>query len=170
MNRDELLELCFNRPVEELPSPSKWFARLPDIGDDWTLDPAYQGHVLSLVGLGYRRILLRNSVAPGSGVISSATTITVAAIMCVCTDPDHRGQGYATELMNAVHTEAAAHALTSYAALFAGPENVPFYERFGYAHPERSPEHFLVAPLTQDVESGEPVPWPTGSVDTRGSW
>lgn len=157
MNRDELLEECFGKTIDELPVPAHWFNYE---------DPDRQGHVFSLVGLGWRSVIVRNSQPPSAGEVTVATTtVRVAAIMNVCTDPDHRGQGYATLQMLAAHEFAEQHELTDYAALFAGPERVSFYEQFGYSHPAgaRDP-NFLVAELRDDV------PWPEGSVMLREQW
>jgi GNAT superfamily N-acetyltransferase len=135
VNRDELLELCFGRA--DFP-PGALIFEMKN-GDD----------VLSHVDLYWRRIV----VGP--------TTITVAAIGQVCTDPDHRGLGYASALVRRAHAAAREHPI-GYACLFSAYFGL--YEKLGYRQPdpEGNPD-FLICTLT-----GEP--WPPGRIDTRGEW
>jgi GNAT superfamily N-acetyltransferase len=154
VNRDELLDAVFGKPEDELPSPAHWFTYF---------DPDRQGHVLSLVGLGWRRLVIRDSQPAGSEMTVATTTIQVAAIMNVCTDPDHRGQGYATLQMLAALEAAESHELTKWAALFCGPELVPFYEQFEFYRPGVRDPELMVCDL-----QGER--WPDGEVMIREKW
>jgi GNAT superfamily N-acetyltransferase len=160
VNRDELLELCFGRPVDDLPRPEKYLVQ-QEFDDE---NPQIV-HVRALVGIAYRSVLVRASSAPGAGIGVAATVVRVGAVMNVCTDPDHRGKGYATALLRSAHEEITSHRTLSFAALFADPALAGFFERpeFGYQHPELAPERFYVAALTDEQ-------WPSASVDTRGSW
>lgn len=172
MNRDELLHACFGD--RDLPEGKRVFQT-----EEIT---ATEAHVRAIVMLDYRRIILFPITSPGSGVSEAARTVTVAAVMNVCTDSDCRGRGYATDLLKQAHDEAATHHSIEFAALFAGPELQPFFERLGYHHPEGTPEAFMVMPLTRMIPTGsldeqgapaiEPVvaEWPEGRVDTRGTW
>ena len=150
MTRGELLEACFGKT--DLPEGERIFEIME--GAD----------VLAHVDLGYRRILHRPETAPGPGVSVAADMVVVAAISNVCTDPAHRGNGYATQLLRIAHEEAAKHSIAPFAALFAGPAQRPFYERLGYFHPEDVTDlSFMVCLLAEK-------PWPAGSIDTRGTW
>jgi GNAT superfamily N-acetyltransferase len=175
MNRDELLEACFGK--SDFPEPNRIF-EMTDGAD-----------VLSHVDVYFRRVLVRLRTSAGPGISAASETITVAAIGQVCTDPDHRGRGLASALLASVHEWAASHETIRFAALFAGGEQRPFYERLGYSHPDGAEDAgFLVRPLERRYEvpdgpdaaygGDEPPPvevvetpiWPDGRVDTRGTW
>jgi GNAT superfamily N-acetyltransferase len=143
VNRAELLLECFG-PAELAPPA---FVFEMNEGDE----PG--GPVLSHVDLYYRRVVI------GSPTF---TTLTVAAIGNVCTDPAHRGKGYARALVRRVHAHAREHPGIDYAALFSA--YLGLYEPLGYRQPdpERLPD-FLVCPLTGEA-------WPPGRIDTRGEW
>lgn len=162
MNRDDLLDLCF--PGAALDLGAKIFD-MTETDDD---NPQVT-HVRSTVTLGYRRVIVHHATAaPGPGVAQAASTLLIATIANVATDPDYRGRGYATALIRSAHEEAATHETIGFVALFAGREIAGFYERLGYARRDGSPEGFMVAPLYREGE--DPAEWPVGRVDTRGSW
>lgn len=93
-----------------------------------------------------------------------STTLTVAAIANVCTDADHRGNGYATRLLEAAHAEARGNEWLSFAAVFT---RIPqFYERVGYRLvDERNHPRFMVLALHDGYD------WPACRFfDTNGEW
>lgn len=151
VNRDELLALCFGD------------AELRQGKAFETLDED-QRNVLSHVDLFYKRVLIRTPPAPGPGFSDASAMETVAAIANVCTDPDHRWNGYARRNIEAAHDDARTHALVSFAALFAGDAVWEgFYSKLGYVHPKGGPPYFYVCPLRDDE-------WPEGPVETYGTW
>lgn len=148
MTREELLEACFGR--SDFPPPR----RTVELLDEAT------GAVMSHVDIYLRRVIVRRPPSPGP-VSEGATTLSVAAIAQVCTDPAHRGKGYATALLRRAHSEMREHPTVQFAALFG---LVEFYSRLGYSHPAGATHpHFLVCAL-QDER------WPDGRVDTLGEW
>ena len=158
MNRDELLVACFGR--DDLPAGSKILE---------TLEEPERRNVLAHLDLSYRPVMvwLRHEVGPGPGVQAATETLRVAAISNVCTDPAHRGKGYATRLLEDAHEEAATHATVEFAAVFAGEGVRGLYERLGYETPAEAllggvPE-FMVKALRERE-------WPAGRIDTRGEW
>lgn len=160
MNRDELLESCFG---PDLAPPRKWFAMTePDDKNPEII------HTRAVVGLDYRRVIVRNSQPPGPGIAVATTTVPVAAVLYVCTDPDHRGHGYAKALVLSAHEEAASHRAAAFAVVLAPPQCRSFFEQFGYFHPDDAPDGFLVCELGgREKEWAE---WPAGSVRTPGNW
>jgi GNAT superfamily N-acetyltransferase len=155
MNRDELLEACFGTAA--LAPPRKWLSLT--VADD---DNPHLVHVRAVVGLDYRRVLLRHSFAPGAGVGEVGTMLPVAALAHLCVDPDHRGQGYARALVESALEEAASHRTIQHATLVSPPDAVAFFERFGFEHPELAPDDFLARPLRDGDQ------WPPGSVRLIG--
>jgi GNAT superfamily N-acetyltransferase len=155
MNRDELLKSCFGDA--DLAPPKKWLVMTePDENDPAII------HTRAVVGLDYRRVLVRDSRPPGPGVAVSTTTIPVAALLHVCTDPAYRGLGYASALVLSAHEEAGAHRSVPFAAVVAPEDCRSFFERHGYFHPDGAPDGFLVCELGgRDPEWAE---WPAGTV------
>lgn len=140
MNRDELLDVCFGGAA--LTSGTKIFEMAESRDGAW--------HVLSHADLAYRRIVV------------GLSTVTVAAIGNVCTDPAHRGLGYATTQVRRAIVEARAHALIDFACVLSPEDGL--FGRLGYRQvdPVRHPE-LLVLRLTSE-------PWPPGAIDLRGGW
>lgn len=159
MNRDELLELALGRPTSELPNPSKWFDLTEQDEENEQVT-----HCRSVVGLGYRSVIVRHSRPTAVGASTAATTMRIAAVMNVATDPDHRGKGYATDLLRSAHADAASP-LLAFAGLFCPAELASFFERLGYQHPAGTPDGFMACSLADRSET-----WPEGTVDTRGRW
>jgi GNAT superfamily N-acetyltransferase len=142
VNRDELLGECFG--TADLPWPAKWLSlTAPDEGD------AYITHVRAVVGLDYRRCLVRQIRPTGPGVSDVTSTLPVAVLCHVCTDPAYRGMGYAKALIESALEEAASHRTVSYAAVVA-TDTAAFFERFGFRAPMASVHGLLVRPLGDD--------------------
>lgn len=163
MNRDELLEECF--AGSDLPTPKKWLSMTEPDGDN----PAII-HTRAVLGLDYRRVIVRNSQPAGAGVGVAMTTIPVAAVLYVCTDPAHRGRGFASALVLSAHEEAASHRSTPFSVVIAPDRVRDFFtrENLGYFHPDGAPDGFLVCELGgRDPEWAE---WPAGSVRAPGDW
>lgn len=160
MNRDELLETCFG---DEFPLPKKWFS--------WTEEDETNPEVIhtrAVVGLDYRRVLVRNSRPPGPGVGVAMTTIPVAVLLNVCTDPEYQRRGYARALVLSAHEEAGSHRGTPFAAVYAPESARPFFLALGYFSPAGAPDGFLVCELGgRDPEWAE---WPEGAIRTTGDW
>lgn len=152
MNRDELVELLFG---EEPPVATR---RVIEEADD---DNPFIRHVRAVIGYGPRRYVVRREFAPGAGVGEAATTLVCQEIAYIGVDPDHRGRGWARDLMAGVAEEAAAHALTLYLTARADPvlgEDCPaFFEHFNFTSPELAPDDFYVLALTDE-------PWPHGRI------
>lgn len=148
MTREELLQECFGR--SDFPPPLRTFS----LQDETT------GDVLSSVDV-YRRIV-RIRYPRGRGEVSdAASTMSVAALAQVCTDPAHRGKGYASAAIRLAHVELREHKPLLFAALVG---DVGFYGRLGYFHPEGAADaNFLVFKLGDDD-------WPAGRVTTVGAW
>lgn len=136
MTRDELLAACFGR--SDLKPGQKMF-RMEE-GEA----------VISIVDLSYKRVVI------------GQTTVTVATITNVCTDPDRRGKGYASALLRSAHNEVRAHPMVVWVAALA--EDARFFARNGYRHvdPDGHPE------LLVFYVGGEP--WPAGAIDLQGGW
>lgn len=149
MTREELLEACFGR--SDFPAP----LRTVELRDEET------GDVWSHVDVYLRRVLIRYPSSPAA-VADGGTTLVVAGIAQVCTDPDKRGNGYALALVRRAHAEMKEHHAVKFAALYGLPE---IYERLGYFHPEgASDPNFLVCKLDEDEQ------WPEGRVLPQGNW
>lgn len=158
MNRDELLEECFGATSEDLPAPKKWLSVTePDEANPHVV------HTRALVGLDYRRVIVRDSIAPGDGMAVATTTVPVAVLFHVCVDPEHRGRGYAGALVRSAHEEAASHRSMLFCVVMTTAGCAPFFEKLGYAHPDGAPDSFLVCQLADEA-------WPAGSVRTPGDW
>jgi GNAT superfamily N-acetyltransferase len=149
MNRDELLLACFGR--DDLPQGARIFEELDE----------ERRNVLSHVDLSYRRVVVRRSTAPGPGVTESSVMLSIASVANVCTDPGHRGQGYASRQIELAHEEARTHPSVRFAALFAGPDEAGFFARLGYVPVEGGPDGFMVCQLADEE-------WPAGRVRYEG--
>lgn len=149
MNRDELLIECFGRA--NFPAPHS-------IYEEVDLET---GAVLSHVDVYLRRVLVRAPRGIPGTIQESATTLVVAGIAQVCTDPAHRGQGFARGLVKRAHEEMATHQPVRFAALFS--DYLPLYEPLGYFHPDGAPDGFLVCELGDER-------WPAGRVIPQGQW
>lgn len=160
MNRDELLESIFG---EDLAAPKKWFSLTESDEKDESII-----HTRAVVGLDYRRVLVRNSRPPGPGVSVAMTTIPVAALLHVCTDPEYRRRGYARGLVLSAHEEASSHRSTPFAAVYAPVAARPFFESLGYFNPPDAPDGFLVCEL--GGRDPEWAAWPAGTIRTTGDW
>lgn len=149
MTREELLQECFSR--SDFPQP----VRSHQMRDELT------GDVWANVDVYLRRVRIRHATR-GAVVESAATTLTVLGIAQVCTDPAHRGKGFARAMVRAAHRAAGGESRPlKFAALFGLPE---FYGPLGYFHPEGGEHpHFLVCKLADEE-------WPAGRVDTLGEW
>ena len=147
MNRDDLIELCLG----DAETPAN-YRQIEEPRED----NEYATHVRAAIGTRPRRYVVRQDARPGAGIAESATTLVATEIMWVCVDPDHRGKGYARDLIAGVAEEAATHALTLYLTAHASGFE-PFAEHFGFSHPEYSPPGFMVYALTDD-------PWPSGRI------
>lgn len=148
MTRDELLIECFG--TADFPAPLRTIEML---NED-------TGAVLSHVDVYLRRVLVRFPSSPSS-IGDGSTTIVVAGIAQVCTDPDYRGRGYEMALVRRAHAEMRERRAVKFAALF-GLSDV--YWAAGYFHPEGAEnEHFLVCELGDEK-------WPAGSVTPQGQW
>lgn len=148
MTSEELLQACFGR--SDFPPPM----RTVEMVDEAT------GDVMSHVDVYLRRVLVRfpRSASP---VAEAATTLTVAGIAQVCTDPDHRGKGFARALVRRAHTEMREHQPIKFAALYS--DYLDLYSPLGYFHPEGAPDAFLVCELADEK-------WPAGRVVPQGQW
>lgn len=151
MNRDELVELLFG----EEPHVKGLERRVIEEADD---DNPFIRHVRAVIGYGSRRYVVRREFAPGAGIGEAATTLVCQEIAYIGVDPEHRGRGWARNLMAGAAEEAAAHALTLYLTARADtPECAAFFEHFDFVNPELAPDDFYVMPLTSE-------PWPHGRI------
>lgn len=143
MTRDELIASCFGRTD----FPPAW--QIVEMLDEAT------GDLQSHVEVYLRRVVVRT---PGLG----GTTVTVAGIGNICTDPAYRRRGFAAALVRRAHVEIQEHQPIRFAALFS--DRVDYFARLGYFHPAgASDPTFLVCELSDES-------WPPGRVDTRGTW
>lgn len=149
MNRDDLTELLFSE------EPVTMNRRVIEEADD---DNPFIRHTRAVVGYTPRRYVVRREFAPGAGVGEAATTLVVSEIVYIGVDPEHRGRGWARDLMAGVAEEAAAHALTLYLTARADTDECrAFYEHFDFVSPDLAPDDFFVLPLTKE-------PWPHGKI------
>lgn len=147
MNRDDLIELCLG----DVEDPATY--RQIEEPDD---DNQFVVHTRAVIGTRPRRYVVRREFAPGAGIGEAATTLITTEIMWVCVDPDHRGKGYARDLIAGVAEEAASHKLMLYlTANASGFEG--FMAHFGFVHPQFTPPGFVVFALTDE-------PWPPGRI------
>lgn len=149
MNRDDLVELLFGE------EPVAANRRLIEEADD---DNPFIRHVRAVVGYGPRRYVVRREFAPGAGIGEAATTVVCLEINYIGVDPDHRGRGWARDLMAGVAEEAAGHALTLFLTARADTaECQAFFEHFDFTSPDLTPDDFWVLALTDE-------PWPHGRI------
>lgn len=99
------------------------------------------GEIVSLVGLCIRDALLLG------------TPVRAALIGAVCTHPEHRGNGFASRLME----DARAHAIDSGADLMLISGGRGLYHRLGYVRVGRFP-HFRVPAGEGSATAGGPLP------------
>jgi GNAT superfamily N-acetyltransferase len=149
VNRDDLLQLLFG---DEVPPVSTY--RNIEENDD---DNPFIVHTRAVIGLRARRYVVRREFAPGAGIGEAGTTISTSEIVWIGVDPDHRGKGHARNLLAGATEEATTHALTIFMTTHAPYDCVPFFEHFGFTHPEHSPPDFMTFALTDE-------PWPDGRI------
>lgn len=137
MTRDELLLACFGR--DDLKPGTR------------ILETKEGTDVIAHLDLSYRRVVV------------GQTTLTVAAISNLCTDPARRRRGFATTLVRRAHDEARDHPMIEYVGVFALYDGL--FSRLGYQQvdPAGNPD-LLVASL-----AGEPFGWYL-PIDVRGGW
>lgn len=148
MNRDELLSVCLGI-AEARPG-------------DKIIESHIDGDVVAHADIYWRRIVVSPPTGRGEGVTVADETLFIAAAANFCVDPDYRRDGWGTALLQGVRDEAEAHALVSYVAVFGC---LDFFGGAGFYHPDgAADERFLV----QEIREG--LPWPAGTIDTRGEW
>lgn len=136
MTRHELLLECFGRY---------------DLKPGLRILETTQGRdVVAHLDLSYKRVVV------------GGTTLTIAAIANLCTDPALRGRGYATTLVRRAHDEVRDHPMVKHVGVFALYDAL--FVRLGYRRvdPSGHPD-LLVASIGDE-------PWPYGIIDARGGW
>jgi ribosomal protein S18 acetylase RimI-like enzyme len=159
VNRDELVGVLFgDQPDVLLADEVVTTRRIIEEADD---DNPFIRHVRAVVGYGPRRYVVRREFAPGASIGEAATTLVCFEIAYIGVDPDHRGRGWARDLMAGVAEEAAKHELTLYLTARADtPECRAFFEHFDFESPALTPDDFYVLALTDE-------PWPHGRIVAR---
>lgn len=93
---------------------------------DWTPDE---------MPAGYIRAISQNPFfvadAPGFPVATGFLDVRARSVEAIFTLPDYMGQGYASQIMAAIKTEALARGITML-TLFSTPGAVTFYQRHGF--------------------------------------
>ncbi len=154
MRREEILQAATGLPVDEIVEAAQY--------RQITNHPA-QDDVWAIIGIDKRRVIVRDSQPVGPDVASSATTVTVTALMHLYCVEEHRDEGHEQDLILSAMEEAATHRLVPYVAVFATDETAMLWSGAGFWHPPQSPPGFVVYELSDE-------PWPAGTVDTLTRW
>lgn len=153
MTREELLTEAFGR--DDFPPCHRMVELLEGVD------------VLSHVEVYMRRLVVFRPPMPGQ-VAEASTTLVVAQLARLCTDPARVGEGYASAMVRRALQELSENKPLSFATALADPDDerlVEFLGRFGFAHPPGTPPGFLVVRL-----AGRGDEWPHGRVRLFGDW
>jgi GNAT superfamily N-acetyltransferase len=152
VNRDDLIELLFGE------EPPRISGRNPYRQITEQDDATFFTHTRAVLGTRPERYVVRREFAPGAEIGEAATTIATTEIAFIGVDPEHRGKGYARNLLAGLTEEAMTHTMTLYVTARADtPECQAFFEHFDFTSPDLTPDDFYVLALTDE-------PWPHGRI------